>query len=123
MKAVMKVATGVGHVELRDIAEPAPGPGQVLIRVKAAGICGTDLDIYHDEFNTVPPVVLGHEVAGEISGARPWCFRHRRRQTRDHGKPTSRPAADAVTAAQARPISACRASPSVRPSTAASPNT
>ena len=85
MKAVMKVATGVGHVELRDIAEPAPGPGQVLIRVKAAGICGTDLHIYHDEFKTVPPVVLGHEVAGEICGARPWCFRHRRRQTRDHG--------------------------------------
>ncbi len=71
MKAVMKVATGVGHVELRDIAEPAPGPGQVLIRVKAAGICGTDLHIYHDEFKTVPPVVLGHEVAGEISALGP----------------------------------------------------
>lgn len=67
MKAVMKVDTGVGHVELRDIPEPAPGPGQVLMRVKAAGICGTDLHIYHDEFKTVPPVVLGHEVAGEIA--------------------------------------------------------
>ena len=71
MKAVMKVDTGVGHVELRDIAEPAPGPGQVLIRVKAAGICGTDLHIYHDEFKTVPPVVLGHEVAGEIAALGP----------------------------------------------------
>ena len=67
MKAVMKVATGVGHVEVRDIPEPTPGPGEVLIHVKAAGICGTDLHIYHDEFKTVPPVVLGHEVAGEVA--------------------------------------------------------
>lgn len=66
MKAVMKVAPGVGSVELREIAEPEAGPGQVKIRVAAAGICGTDIHIYKDEFKTKPPVVLGHEVAGEI---------------------------------------------------------
>jgi L-iditol 2-dehydrogenase len=66
MKAVMKIAPGVGNVELRDIAEPEPGPGQVKIRVHAAGICGTDLHIYKDEFRSRPPVVLGHEVAGEV---------------------------------------------------------
>jgi len=66
MKAVMKVAPGFGKVELRDIPEPAPAPGQVKIKVQAAGICGTDLHIYKDEFRSVPPVVLGHEVAGEI---------------------------------------------------------
>lgn len=66
MKAVMKVARGVGNVELRDIPEPFPGPGQVKIKVHAAGICGTDLHIYKDEFRSWPPVVLGHEVAGEI---------------------------------------------------------
>lgn len=66
MQAVMKVARGVGHVELRDIPEPQPGPGQVKIAVRAAGICGTDLHIYHDEFPIIPPVVLGHEVAGEV---------------------------------------------------------
>ena len=66
MKAVMKIAPGVGNVELRDIEEPAPGPGHVKIRVQAAGICGTDLHIYKDEFRSRPPVVLGHEVAGEI---------------------------------------------------------
>ncbi len=37
------------------------------LRVKAAGICGTDLHIYKDEFRSWPPVVLGHEVAGEIA--------------------------------------------------------
>lgn len=66
MKAVMKIERGVGHVELRDIPEPSPAAGQVKIKVKAAGICGTDLHIYKDEFRSFPPVVLGHEVAGEI---------------------------------------------------------
>lgn len=68
MKAVMKIAPGVGNIELRDIAEPDPAPGQVKIRVHNAGICGTDLHIYKDEFKTQPPVVLGHEIAGEVAG-------------------------------------------------------
>ncbi|MCL4828787.1 MAG: zinc-binding dehydrogenase [Caldilinea sp.] len=62
----MKVEPGVGNVEVRDIPEPEPGPGQVKLRVRAAGLCGTDLHIYKDEFRSWPPVVLGHEVAGEI---------------------------------------------------------
>ncbi|MEX2542710.1 MAG: zinc-binding dehydrogenase [Trueperaceae bacterium] len=66
MEAVMKVAAGSGNVELREIAEPAPGPGEALVEVSAAGICGTDLHIYHDEFRCSPPVVLGHEVAGRV---------------------------------------------------------
>lgn len=67
MKAIMKVAPGVGHVELRDIAELVPQAGQVKIAVRAAGLCGTDLHILKDEFRSWPPVVLGHEVAGEIA--------------------------------------------------------
>lgn len=66
MKAVMKVAAGVGNVDLCDIAEPAPGRGQVMIEVQAAGICGTDFHIYKDEYRSNPPVVLGHEVAGRV---------------------------------------------------------
>ena len=66
MKAVVKTAPGEGNVELRDLAEPEPGPGQVLIAVQAAGICGTDIHIYHDEFRSWPPVVLGHEVSGRV---------------------------------------------------------
>ncbi len=66
MKALMKVATGDGHVEVRDIAIPTPARDQVLIEVAAAGICGTDLHIYHDEFKTHPPVVMGHEVSGTV---------------------------------------------------------
>ena len=67
MKAIMKMAPGVGHVEVRDIPEPTLQPGQVKIRVRAAGLCGTDIHIYRDEFRSWPPVVLGHEVAGEIA--------------------------------------------------------
>jgi L-iditol 2-dehydrogenase len=66
MKAVVKTAPGDGNVSLEDISEPAPPPGHVLISVQAAGICGTDIHIYHDEFRSVPPVVLGHEVSGTI---------------------------------------------------------
>ena len=66
MLGVMKVAPGVGHIEVRQINEPQPGPGQVKIKVHAAGLCGTDLHIYLDEFKSHPPVVLGHEVCGEV---------------------------------------------------------
>ncbi len=66
MKAVMKVAPGVGQIELREIDEPQPEAGQVRIRVRAAGLCGTDIHIYRDEYPSRPPVVLGHEVAGVI---------------------------------------------------------
>ena len=67
MRAVVKTAPGAGHVELRQVPEPTPGAGEVLIAVKAAGICGTDLHIWHDEFPTRPPVTLGHEVAGKVA--------------------------------------------------------
>ena len=45
---------------------PTAGPGEVLIEVKACGICGTDVHVLHDEFPYWPPVILGHEFSGEI---------------------------------------------------------
>ena len=62
----MKVAPGVGNIELREIPEPEAQAGQVKLKVHATGLCGTDIHIYLDEFKSHPPVVLGHEVAGEI---------------------------------------------------------
>jgi L-iditol 2-dehydrogenase len=67
MKGVAKVARGEGNVALIDVPEPELKPGYVIIEVKAAGICGTDLHIYHDEFKTNPPVIMGHEVAGVVA--------------------------------------------------------
>lgn len=66
MLALQKVARGVGHVELRQVPEPQAGPGQVVLEVAYAGICGTDLHIYDDEFVTDPPVTMGHEVSGHV---------------------------------------------------------
>jgi L-iditol 2-dehydrogenase len=66
MIAVRKIARGVGNIELQDVPEPHASPGQVVIEVNSAGICGTDLHIYLDEFETRPPVTIGHELAGVI---------------------------------------------------------
>jgi L-iditol 2-dehydrogenase len=66
MKAVVKTTPGVGNVELREIAEPEVSAGQVKIAVRAAGICGTDLHILRDEYRSWPPVVMGHEVSGQV---------------------------------------------------------
>jgi L-iditol 2-dehydrogenase len=71
MKALMKVASGPGHMELRDITEPLPEPGQVVLAVTYAGICGTDLHIVADEFPNWPPVVLGHEFTGQVRSVGP----------------------------------------------------
>ncbi len=46
---------------------PAPGPGQVLIRVHACGVCRTDLHIYDGELDQPKlPLILGHEIAGTV---------------------------------------------------------
>jgi L-iditol 2-dehydrogenase len=63
MKALVKTARGPGHVELQDVPEPGVGPGEVKIRVRAAGICGTDLS---DHPSLAVPVILGHELAGDV---------------------------------------------------------
>lgn len=64
--ALVKTRRGEGFLELREVPVPRPGPGEVLIEVKACGICGTDIHVLHDEFPYWPPVILGHEFSGEI---------------------------------------------------------
>ena len=73
MKAIVKTQKGVGFLELKDVPEPKPGSGEVLIEVKAAGICGTDVHVKHDNFPYWPPVILGHEFSGEIVELGPDC--------------------------------------------------
>lgn len=68
MKALVKTAPGPGHLELQECPAPRPGPGQVLIRMKAIGVCGTDVHIMHGTYRTAAPVIIGHEFAGEIAG-------------------------------------------------------
>ena len=67
MKALMKTEAGVGHFAVCDVPRPTlKRPDDVLIRVCAAGICGTDIHIYHDTFQNYPPVILGHEFSGVV---------------------------------------------------------
>lgn len=68
MKAIVKYAPGKGTVEIQEVEEPKPAPGQVKIEVKAAGVCGSDLHIFHDEIAipVEPPVIIGHEFSGVI---------------------------------------------------------
>lgn len=69
MRAVMKTRPGPG-LEMVEIPIPEPGPREVLIKVKATSICGTDRHIYHwDEWaagRIKPPLVIGHEVCGHV---------------------------------------------------------
>ena len=67
MNAVVKVDRGIGKIEFKNVPDPVAGPDQVMIEVKAAGICGTDLHIWHDECPYNPPVILGHEISGVIA--------------------------------------------------------
>jgi threonine 3-dehydrogenase len=69
MQALRKVAAEPGLV-LEDVPEPAPVPGEVVVEVEAASICGTDLHIEQwDEWASQrinPPLTLGHEFAGTV---------------------------------------------------------
>ncbi|MFT4189940.1 MAG: L-idonate 5-dehydrogenase [Comamonas sp.] len=60
-----------GDLRIEDIPTPEVGPGQVRVRVRAGGICGSDLHYYqHGGFGAIriqQPMVLGHEVAGQIA--------------------------------------------------------
>src|SRR5579859_5324022 len=49
-----------------DTAMPVPGPDDVLIAVAAAGICGTDLHIFHGEYEATYPLIPGHEFSGTV---------------------------------------------------------
>ena len=68
MKAI--VIHAAHDLRIEDRETETPGPGQVLIRMAAGGICGSDLHYFHNGgFGTVrlkEPMILGHEVSGHI---------------------------------------------------------
>ena len=65
------VLHAVRDLRIETVADPAPGPGEVEVRIEAGGICGSDLHYYHDGgFGTVrlrEPMILGHEIAGTVT--------------------------------------------------------
>lgn len=54
-------------VRVEQVPDPAPERDEVIIRVAASGLCGTDLHIYHNEYMSDFPVIPGHEFAGVVA--------------------------------------------------------
>ena len=69
MKALVKQSAGPGFT-LRDVPVPTIRENEVLIKVRRAGVCGTDVHIYDwDDWargRCVPPFTVGHEFAGDV---------------------------------------------------------
>lgn len=70
MKAIVKEGPGPGFA-LRDVPRPKIAPGTVIVRVKAVGICGTDIPIFDGIYPVPYPLIPGHETAGVIDQVGP----------------------------------------------------
>jgi len=73
------VIHGAEDLRLEDRPEPTPGPGEVLLAIRAGGICGSDLHYFFEgrngDFVVREPLVPGHEVAGEVAAIGPGITR------------------------------------------------
>ncbi len=69
MKAIVKCSRTDGDVKVLDVAEPAIGPDQVLLDVKAASVCGSDIHMWrdHQSWAIKLPLILGHEFCGVVA--------------------------------------------------------
>lgn len=74
MQAVVKAQAAPG-IEMREVPVPSPGPGEVLVRVQAVSVCGTDLHIFNwdpwAQWRIHPPLIPGHEFSGVVAGVGP----------------------------------------------------
>ena len=64
MKQAALIKPGV--LEIQEAPRPAPGPGQILVRMRNVGVCGSDLHWFHGDFPLPPGFVMGHECAGQV---------------------------------------------------------
>ena len=70
MKSLLLTANS--HLEIADLPQPTAGPGDVLVRVAACGICGSDVHGYDGSSGRrIPPLVMGHEAAGTVAAVGP----------------------------------------------------
>lgn len=69
MRAVQLI--GPGEIAVRDVAEPTPGPGDVVLRVTAAGLCHSDVTVVNAPAWPILPMTLGHEIVGTVAEVGP----------------------------------------------------
>ncbi len=71
MKAGVKFGEGAGNFEVKEVDTPSVGDGDVLVQIKASGVCGADVLLYEwtyrGRFPVETPIVLGHEGSGIIT--------------------------------------------------------
>src|SRR5438067_691392 len=60
------VFNGERSLEIREFPDPAPGPDDVIIEIRASGMCGSDLHHYRGSKEAAPTVIVGHEPAGVV---------------------------------------------------------
>lgn len=64
--------TAPGQIDIREVAEPVPGPGEVLLRIQRIGVCGSDIHVFHGKhLLTSYPVVQGHEFSAVLEAVGP----------------------------------------------------
>ena len=63
---------GIGDIRLEDVPRPAPGPGEVLLKVASVGVCGSDVHYYVDgrigDQVVTDPIMMGHEFSAWVAG-------------------------------------------------------
>ncbi|HHV61187.1 MAG TPA: NAD(P)-dependent alcohol dehydrogenase [Firmicutes bacterium] len=69
MKAAVLERPGV--IKIEELDKPSPGPGEILVRVKSVGVCGSDIHYYRHgrigAYVVEKPIILGHESSGEVA--------------------------------------------------------
>ena len=69
---IQQVMTAPGKIDFRWLPIPLPEEGEVLVRIRMIGVCGSDIHVYHGKHPfTSYPVTQGHEVSGEIAAVGP----------------------------------------------------
>ncbi|MBT3270020.1 alcohol dehydrogenase catalytic domain-containing protein [Candidatus Poribacteria bacterium] len=72
------VFLGDRRLRIQEFADPEPGPGEVVVRMMATGICGSDLHVYRrgaEEFRDAEPTIVGHEPSGVVEALGPGVTR------------------------------------------------
>lgn len=72
MKALRKLQRGPGNMGVVEVSTPLLQEGEAIVEVRRAGVCGTDIHIFHDLYPKVrPPVTVGHEFCGVVAQVGP----------------------------------------------------